>query len=815
MKAFLLLLGVTFVFLRHVVDTAFAQVGPKSWNTGGRQKHPNLRIAKKTYFWRIYVVVLSFFFLQCVDGRCDLIGGLGIKKFEKTPDRVPSQRENNSQSTPQQLSPQEQQQIQQEAAARAAAEERRRAEEERREAIRLAAVRDKQQGLTAINEKNWQMAIDRLTSALTGFPNDVEIKTKLSLAKDKLAQEKERRRRNEEAFNPYAKVTPNAGVDLPVRVERQISNINPSSPYGPPSLQLPTQPIKQKRSATAQPTIDLWQQDVPAEQRASRTVILEEKYVGNPNLPSAALNDGKKGYGIPGLPGIYTGGPGSGSGLTPQNEPKLKTEIGDSINANPVSSPNLPSISLNGGKQGYGIPGLPGVYTGGPGSGSGITPPNESKLKTEIGDSISAEQVGNANLPSVALGNSKQGYGIPGLPGVHTGGPSPDSSVTPPGRPGVKVKAEPSGAAVPSPPRTLTPQTAAQPIAVLQQQANASQAAAAAPVLEDTSFKGQAGFDTPLPRATQPAMTTVSGRTGTAVSSTKGIEQLASTAKGGQNSEKNFDTSGKYSGSLNTSGGAKTTSPDLSVADSPGKQGIVNPSVLKVNSSNPISPAQSAFNATGTPADADHWEQVRLDLDKNGRDAPANKRKLPKFPPLRVGEKIPKKWLDHFKDEGLRNWAATMVLGKVLLSYDRFGIAVQNGRVVIFEEVFNNLPAEEQINLLAFELGKAFYSKYFPRKEPFNILDAKARPYFDVSPQTMKLGDTDADSDFGYIFRVEILGISTDGESLKDFQGNQTIPLLRGPDTGLVAPRGWAATHQAFRDKVNPILISGGFLRIR
>ncbi len=42
----------------------------------------------------------------------------------------------------------------------------------------------------------------------------------------------------------------------------------------------------------------------------------------------------------------------------------------------------------------------------------------------------------------------------------------------------------------------ITPQTAAQPIAALQQQANASQAAATAPTLEDASAKARVGFDT-------------------------------------------------------------------------------------------------------------------------------------------------------------------------------------------------------------------------------------------------------------------------------------------------------------------------------
>jgi hypothetical protein len=538
MKTPLFLQGVTFVFLLHGVDTTFAQVGHKTVSYG--------------------------------DGK----GNWSNQDWSSKPPA------NNNQNTftPQQLSPQEQQQIQQEAAARAAAEERRRAEEERREAIRLAAVRDKQQGLSAFNEKNWEQAVARLTSALTGLPRDLELQEKLKLARHKLAEEMERRRRNREAFNPYAAVTPNSGLSIPVQENRQIRNINAQSPYGPSSLPLPTQPIKQSRLATSQPTVGIWQRDVPAEQRASRTVILEDKYVGNPNLPGIALNDGKKGYGVPGLPGIYTGGSGSGSGMTPQNEPKLKTEIGDSIGVNHVGNPNLPGIGLNDGKQGYGIPGLPGVYTGGSAPGSGMTPPGEPGLKMKIGDN------GTSN-PQTTDGNnltSKRTAAATEAAPVLSAGPA---------------QGEARATSTPGLSPTLTPQTAAQPITALQQQANASQAAAAAPALEDASFKARAGFGTPLgTRETQPAAA-ISVRTATPGTDTKAGDQLMSVVANGQNSAKNFDTGGKYAGSLNTPGGAGTGYSDPSVVDLQEKKGIVDPSVLKGNLSAPI------FSAPGKPLD--------------------------------------------------------------------------------------------------------------------------------------------------------------------------------------------------------------------
>jgi len=59
----------------------------------------------------------------------------------------------------------------------------------------------------------------------------------------------------------------------------------------------------------------------------------------------------------------------------------------------------------------------------------------------------------------------------------------------------------------------LTTQTAAQPVASLQQQSNASQAAAAATVPEDASSKARGGFDTALgTEATPRALPTSSGQ---------------------------------------------------------------------------------------------------------------------------------------------------------------------------------------------------------------------------------------------------------------------------------------------------------------
>ncbi len=218
------------------------------------------------------------------------------------------------------------------------------------------------------------------------------------------------------------------------------------------------------------------------------------------------LGDASQGYGIPGLPGIYTGGPGPGSGMTPRNESKLQLKTGDSADANHVGNPNLPGLALNDGEQAYGIPGLPGIYTGGPGSGSGMAPKGEPGLKMKTGDSSAApaaqagifdpSKMTPQQLADVAEMVSK----LPPdeqqrlMTAARNGAGRPQQAVmSPAGSP-----APPNAASPPGSSPVLSPQTAAQPVASLQQQANASQAAAAATVPEDVSMKARAGFDTPL-----------------------------------------------------------------------------------------------------------------------------------------------------------------------------------------------------------------------------------------------------------------------------------------------------------------------------
>jgi hypothetical protein len=245
------------------------------------------------------------------------------------------------------------------------------------------------------------------------------------------------------------------------------------------------------------------------------------------------LGDNTQGYGIPGLPGIYTGGPGQGSGMKPVTESKLQLKMGDdAAGAGHVGNPNLPGMALNDSQPGYGIQGLPGIYTGGPGSGSGMTPPAGPGLQMKMGDSNAAPPVPageafdprtvdvNNMTPKQAADMAEYVSKLPPeeqqrlMAAAQNGGVPPQQAPISPAAgsaPGAGAQASPASAPGFSP--MLTTQTAAQPVASLQQQANASQSAAAATVPEDASSKARVGFDTGLGAvATPPAIGTTPGQ---------------------------------------------------------------------------------------------------------------------------------------------------------------------------------------------------------------------------------------------------------------------------------------------------------------
>jgi hypothetical protein len=219
------------------------------------------------------------------------------------------------------------------------------------------------------------------------------------------------------------------------------------------------------------------------------------------------MGDSAQGYGIPGLPGIYTGGPAPTS-AQPSTGSGLHLKMGDSAAGTGQTPAN--------GQQGYGIPGLPGIYTGGPGPGSALPPPSQAGLQLKMGDGSAATQApaaGASGTPDFSkmtpqqLADAADAFSkLPpeeqqrAMAGGQASSSAPQQAPTLPtkGATAEEMKDAPASQSAPeaASASATTPQTASQPIAGLQGQANASQSAATAPVLEDASAKARVGFDT-------------------------------------------------------------------------------------------------------------------------------------------------------------------------------------------------------------------------------------------------------------------------------------------------------------------------------
>jgi len=208
---------------------------------------------------------------------------------------------------------------------------------------------------------------------------------------------------------------------------------------------------------------------------------------GGSGLPMKMRSDSSQVYGIPGLPGIYTGGPGPGSGMAPQNESKLQPKTRDSGDPNHAGIPNLPGLALNDDDQAYGIPGMPGLYVGGPGPGSGMAPQGELGPKTQQVQSSTAP-AGQADTFDPSKMTLQQ---LANVVEVFSNLPPEQQQL-------IMDAVQHKPAVTPADPGPSGLPTAAVP-ASLQPQAAASQSAAAAPVPEDASAKARAGFDQPLP----------------------------------------------------------------------------------------------------------------------------------------------------------------------------------------------------------------------------------------------------------------------------------------------------------------------------
>jgi hypothetical protein len=190
------------------------------------------------------------------------------------------------------------------------------------------------------------------------------------------------------------------------------------------------------------------------------------------------FGDNTQGYGIPGLPGISTGGPGPGSGLKPTTESKLQSKTGDDAgDPGRVGIPNLPELALNDGQQRYGIPGLPGLYPDAPGTGLGMTPPSSpdpafDPRTVDVNHMTPQQAADMAEYISTLPPEAQQRLMVV----ARNGGIPPQQAPTAPaaGSAPVATPQVSGGAVRPESAPVVTPQAAAQPVASLRQLANAS-----------------------------------------------------------------------------------------------------------------------------------------------------------------------------------------------------------------------------------------------------------------------------------------------------------------------------------------------------
>jgi len=153
-----------------------------------------------------------------------------------------------------------------------------------------------------------------------------------------------------------------------------------------------------------------------------------------------------------------------------------------------------------------------------------------------------------------------------------------------------------------------------------------------------------------------------------------------------------------------------------------------------------------------------------------------------RLPALEVGQPLPIAWLNQFEDQGLRQWVqAHVVVQRQQFSYDKYGIGAID-QIVITPEVFNELADNKRVNLLAFELGKVFYTQVIAENPSriglmggFSDADKGAMKFAEYDGWSLQeLGDSDGASDFGYVFRIAILKVPSGNanwnKALKNFR---------------------------------------------
>jgi hypothetical protein len=201
-------------------------------------------------------------------------------------------------------------------------------------------------------------------------------------------------------------------------------------------------------------------------------------HAGIRGLPGIALNDttgngGTTPYGIPGLPGIYTNGPGSGSGSATPNDPALSLKTGDggATPAPPVPSPTD-------------TPSQPAL------TGTGITDPRN----------MTPQQLADMATKIESLPPAEQQRLMDAASNAAKGTPAGGGAAAPPQPPAPVASGQPT-----NPPQPVAAAAPTQPIASqLQQMAGASRAATTAATPEDAAALARTGFDTPAPGMPMP-----------------------------------------------------------------------------------------------------------------------------------------------------------------------------------------------------------------------------------------------------------------------------------------------------------------------
>lgn len=212
-------------------------------------------------------------------------------------------------------------------------------------------------------------------------------------------------------------------------------------------------------------------------------------HIGEAGLPGIALNDstgngGTTPYGIQGLPGIYTNGPGSGSVSATSDGPKLSLKMEDG------NSPPAPPAPVAGATAGSNPPAEMAMSADTVTDVRKMSPQQLADLATKIDNLPPEEKQRLMDAARNSAGGSP--LGVSPAPSGGTANPAPTNEAANPAPSGAGVSPAPAAAAESQPAHSQ-----------LQQVAATSQAATTAASPEDAAALARSGFDTPVGSSVQ------------------------------------------------------------------------------------------------------------------------------------------------------------------------------------------------------------------------------------------------------------------------------------------------------------------------